>query len=91
MILIFGNQDLFLHTVTGFLYKVNLVSSVYSPKAEKDPRLTAMINVLKNRMEQSYGNPYRVATFKQPEVKHKAIARPPSKVVTPGKTQIIYS
>ena len=82
VILMFGNRELFLHNVTGLLYKVHLVSQIYSPKAEKDPRLDSMLAALNARMVQSYANPYRITTFKQPPSVHRDY-RPPSKVVSP--------
>ena len=66
------------------------MDNVYSPPAEeRDPRLSSMLDALNARMTQSYGNPYRITTFKQPS-KTSRIFRPPSKVVTPDEVDYFY-
>ena len=39
LILIIGNQELFVHHVSKILFKMHLLDKIYSPKTEKDPRL----------------------------------------------------
>ena len=39
LILIIGNQELFVHHVSKILFKMHLLDNIYSPKTEKDPRL----------------------------------------------------
>lgn len=90
VVLIFGNRELFLHNVTGLLYRLKMVEKIYEPKTEKDPRIQSMLAVLNARMEKSYGNPYRITTFKQPDSVHHSY-KPPSKVVTPDLSGKLFS
>ena len=71
------------------LKKLKLIDKVYEPKMEKDPHLTSLLEALQARMEKSYGNPYRISTFKMPEKKHRSFV-PPAKVVGPYEIDYVY-
>ena len=89
LILVIGNQHVFLNAVTKLLHKIHLVEKVYEPDSEKDPHLTAILTALQLRMEKSYGNPYRISTFKKPETKHRDFV-PPGRVVGPYEVDYLY-
>ena len=89
LILVFGNQQVFLNAVTKLLHKIHLVEKVYEPESDNDPHLTAILTALRLRMEKSYGNPYRISTFKKPESVHRDFI-PPGRVVGPYEVDYLY-
>ena len=89
LLLLLTNRDVTINAFSKIFEKLSIIDTVYEPRAEKDPHLTKILSALQAKMEKSYGNPYRISTFKKPESKHRDFV-PPAKVVGPYEVDYVY-
>lgn len=64
LILFCFNRELYLHATSRVFYKMGVIDKIYTPNLTEDERLKMLLIGAEKLMEKSYGNPYRISTFR---------------------------